>query len=88
MSPVSDIVSFRTGRWKLEWFLAALRRAVQWAIDRRAAFDFLRRGGWRQCSRAFPCISIQRSNVVQFSVARWQPFPHREIRPVPGSAKD
>jgi peptidoglycan/xylan/chitin deacetylase (PgdA/CDA1 family) len=41
MNPVSDIVAFRTGRWKLEWFLAALRRAVQWAIDRRAVFDFL-----------------------------------------------
>jgi hypothetical protein len=41
MSPVSDIVAFRTGRWKLDWFLAALRRAVAWAIDQRAVFDFL-----------------------------------------------
>ena len=41
MSPVSDIVAFRTGRWKLDWFLAAVRKAVEWAIDRRATFDFL-----------------------------------------------
>ncbi len=41
MSPVSDITAFRGGRWKLEHFLAALRRGVQWAIDNRAAFDFL-----------------------------------------------
>ncbi len=41
MSPVSDIVAFRTGRWKLDWFLTAIRRGVEWAIDRRAVFDFL-----------------------------------------------
>ncbi len=41
MSPVSDIVAFRTGRWKLDWFLRAVRRAVEWAIERRTAFDFL-----------------------------------------------
>jgi hypothetical protein len=41
MSPVSDINAFRTGRWQLEWFLAAIRRAIGWAIDRRATFDFL-----------------------------------------------
>jgi hypothetical protein len=41
MSPVSDIVAFRTGRWKLEWFLEATRRAVQWTIANQAVFDFL-----------------------------------------------
>ncbi|MGN6547321.1 MAG: polysaccharide deacetylase family protein, partial [Aureliella sp.] len=41
MSPISDIGAFRTGRWRLEWFLEAIRRAVSWAIDRRAVFDFL-----------------------------------------------
>ncbi len=41
MSPISDIGAFRTGRWKLEWFLEAIRRGVAWAIEQRAAFDFL-----------------------------------------------
>jgi putative heme-binding domain-containing protein len=41
MSPPSDIVAFRTGRWKLEWFLEALRRGVERAIERREVFDFL-----------------------------------------------
>jgi peptidoglycan/xylan/chitin deacetylase (PgdA/CDA1 family) len=41
MSPVSDINAFRTGRWKLEWFLLAIRRAVELVISRRATFDFL-----------------------------------------------
>ena len=41
MSPISDIGAFRTGRWKLEWYLRAVRRCVEWAIDRGAAFDFL-----------------------------------------------
>jgi hypothetical protein len=41
MSPVSDIMAFRNGRWKLEWFLKAVRLGVEWAIDNRAAFDFL-----------------------------------------------
>ncbi len=41
MSQVSDISAFRGGRWKLPWFLDALRLAVEWAIDRRATFDFL-----------------------------------------------
>jgi peptidoglycan/xylan/chitin deacetylase (PgdA/CDA1 family) len=41
MSPVSDIVAFRSGRWRLEWFLRALRLAVEWAIEHRAVFDFL-----------------------------------------------
>ncbi len=41
MSPPSDITSFRSGRWKLPWFKQAVRRGVQWAIDRGATFDFL-----------------------------------------------
>ncbi len=41
MSPISDIGAFRTGRWRLEWFLDAIRESVQWAIDNRAVFDFL-----------------------------------------------
>jgi hypothetical protein len=41
MSPISDITAFRAGRWKLEWFLKAIRLGVQWAIDHRAVFDFL-----------------------------------------------
>lgn len=41
MSPISDIGAFRTGRWELEWFLEAVRRAVTWAIHHRAVFDFL-----------------------------------------------
>lgn len=41
MSPISDIGAFRTGRWKLEWFLKSVRRCVEWAIERGATFDFL-----------------------------------------------
>ena len=41
MSPLSDIVAFRGGRWKLDWFLAAVRRGVEWAITNRSCFDFL-----------------------------------------------
>ena len=41
MSPPSDITAFRGGRWKLPWFKEAVRRAVAWAIEHRAAFDFL-----------------------------------------------
>jgi peptidoglycan/xylan/chitin deacetylase (PgdA/CDA1 family) len=41
MSPVSDVSAFRTGRWQLDWFLKAIRQAVEWAIDKRAVFDFL-----------------------------------------------
>lgn len=41
MSPVSDINAFRNGRWPLEDFLTAIRRSVEWAIERRAVFDFL-----------------------------------------------
>jgi hypothetical protein len=41
MSPVSDITAFRAGRWKLDWFLKAVRLGVEWAIDNGACFDFL-----------------------------------------------
>jgi hypothetical protein len=41
MSPISDIGAFRTGRWKLEWFLEAVRRSVQHTIQQGLVFDFL-----------------------------------------------
>ena len=41
MSPISDVTAFRGGRWKLDWFLTATRRALGWAIENRAVFDFL-----------------------------------------------
>lgn len=41
MSPISDIGAFRTGQWKLEWFLEAVRRSVNWSIEHQAVFDFL-----------------------------------------------
>jgi len=41
MNPISDIGAFRTGRWKVEWFMEAVRRGVNWAIEHRAAYDFL-----------------------------------------------
>ncbi len=41
MSPISDIGAFRTGRWKLDWFLESIRRVFAWTVDHRAVFDFL-----------------------------------------------
>lgn len=41
MSPISDIGAFRTGRWNVEWFLEAIRRAVEWTIATGGTFDFL-----------------------------------------------
>lgn len=41
MCPISDLVAFRTGHWKLEYFLKAIRQVVENAIERRAAFVFL-----------------------------------------------
>lgn len=41
MSPISDVNAFRTGRWPLDAFLEAIRRAIVWTIDRGAVFDFL-----------------------------------------------
>lgn len=41
MSPISDIGAFRTGQWKLEWFLTVIRESVEWAIANKAVVDFL-----------------------------------------------
>ena len=41
MSPISDVGAFRNGRWRLDDFLHVTRLAVEWAIERRAAFDLL-----------------------------------------------
>ncbi|MGE0758787.1 MAG: polysaccharide deacetylase family protein [Pirellulaceae bacterium] len=41
MSPVSDVNAFRSNYWKLPWFLTAIERAVKWAIQESAVFDFL-----------------------------------------------
>ena len=41
MSPISDVGAFRNGRWKLESFIEAVKRGVAWAIEHRAAYDFL-----------------------------------------------
>ena len=41
INPISDIFAFRNGRWKLESFLEAIRRAIEWTIDKGGVFDFL-----------------------------------------------
>lgn len=41
MSPISDVNAFRTQRWKLEWFLKAVRLGVEWAIQTGGVFDLL-----------------------------------------------
>lgn len=41
MSPVSDVNAFRTHFWKLEWFLKAVRLAVEEAIRTGGCFNFL-----------------------------------------------
>ncbi|MBX3438305.1 MAG: polysaccharide deacetylase family protein [Planctomycetaceae bacterium] len=41
MNPISDVNAFRTNFWKLPYFLKAVRQAAEWAIERRAVFDFL-----------------------------------------------
>jgi peptidoglycan/xylan/chitin deacetylase (PgdA/CDA1 family) len=41
MSPVSDVNAFRTHYWKLDWFLKAVRLAVEEAIKTGGCFDFL-----------------------------------------------
>jgi peptidoglycan/xylan/chitin deacetylase (PgdA/CDA1 family) len=41
MSPISDIGAFRNGRWRLDWFLNAVRQSLDWCIAKRAVFDFL-----------------------------------------------
>lgn len=41
MSPASDIVAFRNGRWSLDSFLNSVRQGVEWAIANGTVFDFL-----------------------------------------------
>jgi peptidoglycan/xylan/chitin deacetylase (PgdA/CDA1 family) len=41
MCPVSDLIAFRTGRWRLPHFLKAIRNVVTQAIAQRAVFVFL-----------------------------------------------
>jgi peptidoglycan/xylan/chitin deacetylase (PgdA/CDA1 family) len=41
MNPISDVTAFRSTFWKRNEFLKAIRMAVEWAIDKRATFDFL-----------------------------------------------
>lgn len=41
MSPISDIVAFRTGRWKLEHFMEATRQSLESVIAKGQVFDFL-----------------------------------------------
>ena len=41
MCPVSDLIAFRTGRWKLPHFLKAIRTVVSQAIEQQAVFVFL-----------------------------------------------
>jgi len=41
MSPISDVTAFRATFWKLEYFLKAVRMAVEQAIETRSVFDFL-----------------------------------------------
>ena len=41
MSPISDVAAFRSARWKLDHFLAAIRVGVNWAIEHRGVYDFL-----------------------------------------------
>jgi hypothetical protein len=41
MSPISDVTAFRSNFWKLDWFLKAVRLAVERAIETGGVFDFL-----------------------------------------------
>jgi peptidoglycan/xylan/chitin deacetylase (PgdA/CDA1 family) len=41
MSPISDVTAFRTHYWKLDWFLKAVRLAVEEAIKTGGVYDFL-----------------------------------------------
>lgn len=41
MSPVSDVNAFRSCRWPLEDFVAAIERSVRHCIEHRLVFDFL-----------------------------------------------
>jgi peptidoglycan/xylan/chitin deacetylase (PgdA/CDA1 family) len=41
MSPISDVHAFRSLYWKREWFLKAIRMAIERVIEERATFDLL-----------------------------------------------
>ncbi len=41
MSPISDLIAFRTARWKLDYFLKAVKETVQQAIQRGFAYVLL-----------------------------------------------
>jgi hypothetical protein len=41
MSPLSDIVAFRGGRWDLDHFLKGVRMGVEWAIEHGMVYDYL-----------------------------------------------
>lgn len=41
MSPISDVGAFRNGRWRLEHFLEAIRRGIEWTLEHGACFDLL-----------------------------------------------
>lgn len=41
MSPISDVMGFRSNFWKRDYFLKAIRQGVEWAITNGAVFDFL-----------------------------------------------
>lgn len=41
MSPISDIVAFRTGRWNLEQFIDVTRESLDSVIEHEQVFDFL-----------------------------------------------
>ncbi|MDA0833743.1 MAG: polysaccharide deacetylase family protein [Planctomycetota bacterium] len=41
MSAISDVGAFRSNYWKLEWFLKAVRLAVEHAIETGGVYDFL-----------------------------------------------
>jgi peptidoglycan/xylan/chitin deacetylase (PgdA/CDA1 family) len=41
MSPISDVTAFRSNYWKLDYFLKAVRLAVEWVIQTGGVFDFL-----------------------------------------------
>ncbi len=41
MSPISDVTAFRTGRWRLDAFVEAIRAGVAWAVEHKAVYCFL-----------------------------------------------
>jgi hypothetical protein len=41
MSPLSDIVAFRNGKWDLDHFMKGVRLGVEWAIEHGAVYDYL-----------------------------------------------